>query len=64
LKHSPVREKEVMTVEECVRLMLKAMAGRKRELVMTLRGQLGQWLKLIAPALVDRIAQQAIQKGK
>ena len=53
-----------MTVETCARLILGAMAKRKRELVMTLRGKLGQWLKLIAPALVDRIASQAIQAGK
>jgi short-subunit dehydrogenase len=61
---SPVRESQVMPVEECVRLMVGAMAGRKRELVMTLRGKLGQWLKLIAPGLVDRIAQDAITKGR
>jgi hypothetical protein len=32
--------------------------------VMTLRGKLGQWLKLIAPGLVDRIALKAIREGK
>jgi hypothetical protein len=37
------------------------MTKRKREEVMTLRGKLGQWLKLIAPGLVDRIASQAIK---
>jgi hypothetical protein len=31
---------------------------------MTLRGKLGQWLKLIAPGLVDRIASQAIKAGR
>ena len=61
---SPVRENEVMTVEECVQIMLKAMVKRKREVVMTLRGQAGLWMKLIAPGLVDRIALQAIRKGR
>jgi hypothetical protein len=42
---------------------LSAMSNRKRELVMPLRGKLGQWLKLIAPRLVDRIASQAIKSG-
>jgi len=31
---------------------------------MTLRGKLGQWIKLIAPGLVDKIASQAIEQGK
>jgi hypothetical protein len=31
--------------------------------MVALRGKLGQWLKLIAPALVDRIASQAIKAG-
>jgi NAD(P)-dependent dehydrogenase (short-subunit alcohol dehydrogenase family) len=64
LEKSPVRESEVMTVETCARLIIGAMANRKRELVMTLRGKLGQWLKLIAPGLVDRITSQAIKAGK
>ncbi len=61
---SPVREGDVMTVEMCARLIIGAMAKRKRELVMTLRGKLGQWLKLIAPGLVDKIASQAIKAGR
>ena len=61
---SPVREDEVMTVETCARLIVQAAAQRKRELVMTLRGKLGMWLKLIAPGLVDRIARKAIEEGR
>jgi short-subunit dehydrogenase len=64
LEKSPVREGEVMPVETCARLIVRAMQGRRRELVMTLRGRLGQWLKLIAPGLVDSIARRAIQAGK
>jgi NAD(P)-dependent dehydrogenase (short-subunit alcohol dehydrogenase family) len=64
LGQSPVHEEEVMTADECARLMVKAMAGRKRELVMTLRGKLGQWLKLVAPGLVDGIARKAIEEGR
>jgi hypothetical protein len=40
---------------------MMAAARRKRELVMTLRGKMELWLKLIAPALVDHIAQRAIE---
>ncbi len=64
LGKSPVREAEVMTTEECARMMLKTMAQRKREEVMTLRGKLGQWMKLIAPGLVDRVARRTIEEGK
>jgi short-subunit dehydrogenase len=61
---SPVREAEVMSAEECARIMIVAMAKRKREEVMTLRGKLGQWMKLIAPGAVDRVARRAIEEGK
>jgi short-subunit dehydrogenase len=61
---SPVREEDVMTVETCAQLIVGAMTKRKREFVMTLRGKLGQWLKMISPGLVDHIASQAIQSGK
>jgi len=61
---SPVRENEIMTVEECVQIMLKAMVKRKREVVMTFRGQAGLWMKLVAPELVDRVALDAIKKGR
>jgi short-subunit dehydrogenase len=64
LGQSPVRESEVMTAEECARIMINAIARRKREEVMTLRGKLGQWMKLIAPGAVDRVARRAIEEGK
>jgi short-subunit dehydrogenase len=62
--NSPVREREVMTVEECARQIADAAAARKREVVMTARAKVGMWLKLVAPGLVDRIAHSAIAKGK
>ncbi|MCP4662177.1 MAG: SDR family oxidoreductase [bacterium] len=64
IERSPVRESEVMSSEECARWIVKAAAQRKRELIMTFRGKLGLWLKLISPGLVDRIAQRAIEKGR
>jgi short-subunit dehydrogenase len=64
LHTSPVREGQVMTVERCAQLIIWAMSKRKREMVMTLRGKVGQWLKLIAPGLVDRIASRAIKTGR
>ena len=61
---SPVHETEIMTAEECARLMVRAMERRQRMLVMTFKGRLGRWAKLIAPGLVDRIAAAAVRKGK
>jgi short-subunit dehydrogenase len=64
LGKSPVREDEVMTVETCGRLIIQAAAQRRRELIMTLRGKLGMWLKPFAPGLVDRVTRKAIEKGR
>lgn len=61
---SPVREHEVMSAEKCAKLIIEAAAARKRELVMTWRGKVGLWVKLIAPGLVDRIAKKAIMEGR
>jgi short-subunit dehydrogenase len=61
---SPVKEGEVMSVEDCARRIVKAIAGREREVVMTARGKMGLWLKLLAPGLIDRLAKRAIEKGR
>lgn len=64
LGKSPVQENEVMSAEECARIIINAAARRKREEVMSLRGRIGQWIKLIAPGVIDRIALRAIQRGR
>lgn len=64
LGKSPIQMEKVMTTETCVKIILEAAARRKREEVMTLRGKLGQWLKLIAPGLIDSITRKAIREGK
>ncbi|HTS86176.1 MAG TPA: SDR family oxidoreductase [Usitatibacter sp.] len=61
---SPVREGEVMRVEDCVRRVVRAIERREREVVMTARGRMGLWLKLLAPGLVDRIARRAVEQGR
>lgn len=60
----PVDPKDVMTPETCARLIREAMAARRREVVMTLRGKMGPWLKLVAPSVVDGIAKRAIETGR
>jgi short-subunit dehydrogenase len=60
LGQSPRDEsRDNMSVDECVRQILKAMAQRKREQVMTLKGKWIGWAKLIAPTWVDRLAAQS-----
>lgn len=64
LGHNPLQMDKIMGTADCARQILKAATRRQREDVFTLRGKLGQWLKLIAPGLVDRIASKAIEEGK
>jgi NAD(P)-dependent dehydrogenase (short-subunit alcohol dehydrogenase family) len=61
---SPVKEDEVMGADECARRIVRAMERRQRMLVMTLKGKLGRWAKLVAPALVDHLAAEAVRKGR
>lgn len=60
---SHVREDDVMTTEACVRLMLPAIERRERELLYTARARVGQWIRLLAPGVVDRMASRAIRRG-
>lgn len=53
---------ESMQTDECGRQILRAIAGRKRDLVMTWRGKLGRIVKLISPTLVDIMARRAIER--
>ena len=64
IRVSPVKESRVMSVEDCARRIVTAIERREREVVMTARGRIGLWLKLIAPSLVDRIARRAIETGR
>ncbi len=61
---SPVKEGEVMSAADCAARIVRAIDRREREVVMTARGKMGLWLKLLSPSLVDRIARRAIEKGR
>lgn len=64
LGESPIQEDRVMTPETCARLILEAADRRKREVVMTAKGKIGVWAKLVVPGLVDRIAARTIAQGR
>ena len=59
---SGLKEDKAMTVQECARRIIAAIHARKRELVMTLQGRIGLWLRLAFPKLVDRMLLRAIKK--
>ncbi len=53
--------RDTMDVHTCVAQIVRAIERRDRELVMTAQGKVGMFLKLVAPALVDRIALRAMR---
>ena len=60
---SGLDERGAMSVEECARLIVDGTQARRRDIVMSAKGKLGRWLKLIAPAMVDRMALKALNTG-
>jgi short-subunit dehydrogenase len=50
-----IHEKGAMSAETCAKIIVKAVAKRKRDIVMSFEGKLGLWLRLIAPKMVDQI---------
>jgi len=57
----PNERRDSMSVDVCVSQILPAIAQGRRELVMTPKGRLGLWLKLLAPGIVDRMAARAVR---
>lgn len=58
---SSLKDDRAMPVEECARLIIDGMHARKREVVMTAKGKIGRLLKLVAPALVEKMALAAVK---
>jgi short-subunit dehydrogenase len=58
---SGLDESNAMPVAVCARLIIAGMERRQRDVVMTFKGRLGRWLKLLAPTLVDRMALNALK---
>ena len=59
---SSLDEDGAMSVETCADLIVKGMNTRQRDIVMSTKGKLSRWLKLLAPRLVDRLALAALKK--
>lgn len=61
---SPIQEGRIMSAERCAELILAAMERRQRLAILSLRGRLGRFVRLVAPGLIDRIAVRAVREGR
>jgi short-subunit dehydrogenase len=59
-----MQEDLIMTADECAARTVVAMEKRRRMLVMTAKGKLGRFVKLLAPGVVDLIAERAVKQGR
>ena len=57
---SGLKEDDAMPVDVCAKLIVDGMARGKREVVMTARGKVGRFLKLLFPGLVENMAIAAL----
>ena len=53
-----LNETGAMSLESCTEIILKAVSNRKCEVIMTMEGKIGLWLKLIAPKTLDCIIKK------
>ncbi len=51
-----------MRVDVCARIIRNAVAHRKRQVVVTLQGKIGLWLKLVLPGVVDAIVRRDFER--
>ena len=59
---SGLKEDDMMSVEECARLIVDGMERRQREVVMTAKGKVGRFIKLVAPGIVEDMALKALKE--
>ncbi len=59
---SGLDETGAMSVETCARLIIDGTEARERDIVMTAKGRIGRWLKLLAPGVVDKLALKALNQ--
>ena len=60
---SPMNEARIMTAAKCAALILDAGARRRRLAILSLRGRVGRFVRLLAPGLIDWIAARAVARG-
>jgi len=60
---SPMQEARILSTEACARRILAAARARRRLVLLSWRGKVGRWVRLVAPGLIDRIAARAVARG-
>ena len=61
---TPMQERHIMSAEVCAQRIARAMGRRQRLAVLSARGRLGRWARLLVPELVDRVAARAIRERR
>lgn len=61
-KETPLEEDKLMSAEECADRIIKAIAQRKRTVVMTRQGKLAVWMNKLFPSFVDHKVYQLFLK--
>jgi short-subunit dehydrogenase len=64
LGQSPMQESKIMSAETCAAHIVEAMRRRQRLRLLSLRGRLGRYVRLVAPGLIDAIAARAVRRGR
>jgi short-subunit dehydrogenase len=64
LGKSPMQESRIMTAAECAAEIVEAARRRQRLRILSLRGRLGRYVRLVAPGLIDAIAARAVRLGR
>lgn len=62
-KSHSIDYRRAMSTQACARIITTAMARRKRQVLMSARGKIGQWIKLLAPRMIDNLARRAMERG-
>lgn len=57
-----IRNAELMTVGRAASIIVRAAAGRKRQVIMTTQGKFARWFEMIAPGLFDRLAASSMRE--
>jgi short-subunit dehydrogenase len=61
---SPLQESKIMTADQCAAEIVAATEGRQRLRILSLRGRLGRYVRLVAPGLIDAVAARAVRRGR
>lgn len=60
---SPMQEAKIMTAERCAAEIVRAARRRRRLVLLSARGRVGRYVRLLAPGLIDRLAIRAVARG-